>query len=371
MESAAFLTEAFCDKLGPAKVLHLYDPDAGLRAMVVIDNTACGPAIGGVRMAADVSTQEVARLARAMTLKNAAAGLPHGGGKSGIVADPKTADKPRLMRAFGRAIRNVLEYIPGPDMGTDEACMGYLFDETGRAIARPRVLGGIPLDEIGATGFGLAECTEVAASYCGFEIAGARVAIEGLGHVGRHTARYLEEKGARLVAASDTGGTIYHPEGLPVAELAAAKAKSGTLTAYGRGQRLSAAQVFTVSCDILVPAARPDSIHARNAAVIQAKLIVEGANIPTTPEADAILRQRGILVVPDFIANAGGAICGAVEFRRSSQSMAFQEIAERIRANTREVLERSRHEGIEPRRAALELAMAHVLAAQQYRRCYP
>src|SRR5262249_14548034 len=154
------------DELGPSMVVQLYDPSEGWRGVVIIDNTACGPSIGGIRMAPDVSTEEVARLARAMTLKNAAAGLPHGGGKSGIIADPKAVNKPRLVRSFARAIRTLVDYIPGPDMGTDEACMAWVHDEIGRAVGRPRVLGGIPLDHIGATGYGLARCAEVAAASC-------------------------------------------------------------------------------------------------------------------------------------------------------------------------------------------------------------
>ena len=132
MSVPTFTIEPYCDDLGPEKVVHVYEPQSGLRAIVVVDNTACGPAIGGVRLAADVSMDEVYRLARAMTLKNAAAGLPHGGGKAGIVADPHTTDKLRLVRAFARAIREIADYIPGPDMGTDEACMAWLFDEIGR-----------------------------------------------------------------------------------------------------------------------------------------------------------------------------------------------------------------------------------------------
>src|SRR5271169_213773 len=145
------MEEAFCfaDGLGPFKLTHIHRPSAGLKAVVAIDNIACGPAIGGVRISPDVSTEEAFRLARAMTLKNAAAGLPHGGGKSGIVADLHTADKPRLVRAFAHAIRAITDYIPGPDMGTDEVCMAWMFDEIGRAVGLPRVLGGIPLDEIG------------------------------------------------------------------------------------------------------------------------------------------------------------------------------------------------------------------------------
>lgn len=367
MPSTAFSIESYCDNLGPAKVVQLYDPEAGLRAVVVVDNTACGPALGGVRVAADVSIDEVVRLARAMTLKNAAAGLPHGGGKAGIAADPKTADKPRLFRALGRAIRELVDYIPGPDMGTDEGCMARLFDEIGRAAGIPRVLGGIPLDEVGATGYGLAQCAEVAAAHCGLALSGAKVAVEGFGSVGRHAARHLEQMGARLVAASDTRGAVYDPEGIRVEELIGIKAKTGSVTGYDRGQRLTAAQLFAIPCEILIPAARPDCIHAKNAAAIQARLILEGANIPATSQAETLLHERGVLVVPDFIANAGGVICAAVEYRRGSQATAFEQIADTIRRNTQEVLERSRRERIEPRRAALDMALKRVLEAQTYR----
>ena len=153
----------FADDLGPAKVVHIYDPKVQLKAVVAIDNVACGPSIGGIRMAPDVSATEAFRLARAMTLKNAAAGLPHGGGKSVIFGDPKIApeDKERLIRAFARGIRDLVEYIPGPDMGTDERCMAWIKDEIGRAVGLPREIGGIPLDEIGATGFGLKASVDV------------------------------------------------------------------------------------------------------------------------------------------------------------------------------------------------------------------
>jgi glutamate dehydrogenase/leucine dehydrogenase len=368
MSRADFPIADYCDDLGPAKVLHLWDPGSGLRGIVVVDNTACGPAIGGVRMAADVSTDEVFRLARAMTLKNAAAGLPHGGGKSGILADPRTADKERLVRAFARAIRDLSEYIPGPDMGTDETCMGWLEDEIGRAVGLPRVLGGIPLDEIGATGYGIAQSAEVAAAFADLKLAGARLAVEGFGNVGRHAARFLEERGVRLVAASDSGGTIHDPEGMPVAELEAVKKESGSVTAYPGGERLSREEIFALSCDILVPAARPDSIHEGNAARIQAKLILQGANIPATTEAETTLHRRGVVAVPDFIANAGGVICAAVEYRGGSQSDAFEEIAAKIRRNTEEVLKRSRGEKIEPRQAAMELARERVREAMGFRR---
>lgn len=367
MNHKSFTFEEYCDDLGPVKIVHLYDPACGLRGMVVVDNVACGPAMGGVRMAADVSIQEVCRLARAMTLKTAAAGLPHGGGKAGIVADPRTPDKARLIRAFARAIRDLVEYIPGPDMGTDETCMGWVYDEIGRAGGLPRVLGGIPLDQIGATGYGLAECAEVAAPFCKLNLKGAAMVIEGFGNVGRPAARFLEGKGVKLVAASDSQGTIYDPVGIPVAELTAVKAKSGSVMNYSKGQKLGKGDLFGLPCDILIPAARPDCIHKDNVESIQAKLILQGANIPATPEAETALHQRGIINVPDFIANAGGVICASVEYRGGNEAQALQDISQKIRRNTEEVLMRSEREGIEPRKASVELARERVRQAMTYR----
>jgi glutamate dehydrogenase/leucine dehydrogenase len=367
MASPIFAIESWCDDLGPEKVVHVHEPRCDLRGMVVVDNTACGPAIGGVRMAADVSLEEVFRLARAMTLKNAAAGLAHGGGKAGIVADPRSADKPRLLRAFARAIREIVDYIPGPDMGTDESCMGWVFDEIGRAVGLPRVLGGIPLDEIGATGYGLAQCAEVAAPFCGLRLQGATLAVEGFGNVGRPAALFLSKMGVRLVAASDSRGVVYNPEGIDVGELSAVKCQTGTVTAYKGGRKLTPPELLTLPCDILVPAARPDCIHAGNASAVRARLILQGANIPATQEAEALLHQRGVLVVPDFIANAGGVICAAVEFHGRTEAAAFEQIALKIRHNTQEVLRRSRDEGVEPRRAAVALARERVQAAMAFR----
>jgi glutamate dehydrogenase/leucine dehydrogenase len=186
-------------------VLHLYQPTLGMKAIVVVDNVACGPAIGGTRMAPDVSFEECFRLARAMTLKNAAAGLPHGGAKSVIFGDPlMDADlKEQWIRAFAQGIRGITDYIPGPDMGTNEAAMAFIKDEGGRSAGLPRELGGIPLDEIGATAFGLMVCADVAKEKVGMEFSGMRVAVQGFGAVGKHAARFLTEKGATIVAAAD------------------------------------------------------------------------------------------------------------------------------------------------------------------------
>ena len=187
--------------------------------MVAIDNVARGPSIGGIRMAPDVSAEEAFRLARAMTLKNRRLDLPHGGGKSVIFGDPKMdmAKKEQLIRAFARAIRDLVEYIPGPDMGTDERCMAWIKDEIGRAVGLPPEIGGIPLDEIGATGLDLKPASKRPDEILRLKLKGARVVVQGFGSVGKHAARFLgRRRDAILVAACDTHGTIYNPKGIDV-----------------------------------------------------------------------------------------------------------------------------------------------------------
>jgi len=360
----------WADEIGPAKVVHLHEPGVGLRAVVVIDNVACGPSIGGVRMAPDVTAEEAFRLARAMTLKNAAAGLPHGGGKSVVFGEPHmpAERKERLVRAFAAAIRDLTEYIPGPDMGTDERCMAWVHDEIGRAVGLPREIGGIPLDEIGATGFGLVSAGEVAREFCDLELRGARVAVQGFGNVGRHAARFLAERGAVLVAASDSGGCLLGPDGLDVEALDALKGEGRSVTDHGKGQRAEGDAILDVDCEIWVPAARPDVIDAGNQQRLKARLILQGANIPITSEAEATLHQRGVLSIPDFIANAGGVICASVEYHGGSQRQALETIDEKISANTRAVLEESQKSGALPRAAAAALAEERVRRAQALRR---
>ena len=358
------------DDLGPAKVVHVHSARAGLRGIVVVDDVACGPAIGGVRMAADAGLEECARLARAMTFKNAAAGLPHGGGKAVIVADPAMAAtaKEALVRAFAAAIRDVRDYIPGPDMGTDERAMAWILDEIGRAVGLPAELGGIPLDEIGATGFGLAIAAEVVEARGAIALAGARVAVQGFGSVGRHAARFLAERGARLVAASDSRGTLIDERGIDVAALIAHKAAGGAVADFAGGTKGDRDAIVGVDCDLWIPAARPDVLRADNVDDLRARLVIEGANIPATGEAEARLHARGVLVIPDFIANAGGVICAAVEYHGGTQGQAFAAIEERIRGNVAAVLDAAEAAGGTPREAAIALAEDRVRRAMALRR---
>jgi glutamate dehydrogenase (NAD(P)+) len=326
---------AFADELGPAKIIHVHEPGIGLRGTLVVDNVATGPSIGGLRMAPDVSTEECFRLARAMTLKNAAAGLAHGGGKSVLYGDPgmPLERKEPLVRAFACALRGEGDYIFGPDMGTDETCMAWVKEEVGRAVGLPREIGGIPLDELGATGFGLRHAVEVAAKHAGLELAGARVVVQGFGAVGIHAARFLAEQGCRLVAASDSKGGTTDPEGLDVAALIEHKRSGKSVADYPDGG-----------------------------------LVVPGANIAVTDGAARVLHERGVLCVPDFIANAGGVICAAMEYHGATRAAAFDAIEERICANTEAVLADSRRRGVLPGQAAVELATARVRKAMTLRR---
>jgi len=360
----------FADELGPAKVIHVHEPGLGLKGILVVDNVAAGPSIGGLRMAPDVSVAECARLARAMTLKNAAAGLAHGGGKSVVFADPRLPRerKEATIRAFAHALRNEADYIFGPDMGTDEACMAWVKDEIGRAVGLPREIGGIPLDEIGATGWGLAHAADVAARHIDLDMRGARVAIQGFGAVGRHAARFLTGRNAVLVAASDSHGTIHDPNGLDLGTLIPLKESGRSVRDYPGLDALDRDAIVDVECDIWIPAARPDVVREDNVERLKTRLVVQGANIPFTEGAERILHDRGVLVVPDFIANAGGVICAAMEYRGASQSAAFAAIEEKLRANTRLVIEAVAREGILPREAALRLAAGRVRKAMGNRR---
>jgi glutamate dehydrogenase (NAD(P)+) len=360
----------YVDELGPTRVIHVHEPTHGLKAVLVVDNVAAGPAIGGLRMAPDVSTRECARLARAMTLKNAAASLPHGGAKSVLFGDPRMRkdEKERLIRELACALAGERAYIFGPDMGTDEECMAWVKDEIGRAVGLPREIGGIPLDEIGATGRGLAHVVDVALAYCSFPLQGARLVIQGFGSVGRHAARFLTARGAVLVGAADSKGTIHNPDGLDLDELSQLKVEGRSVIDYPHGKKLKRNAVVDLQCDIWIPAARPDVVHEDNVQRLHTRLVVQGANIPFTYGAERVLHGRGVLVVPDFIANAGGVICAAMEYQGASQTAALQTIEEKLRNNTRQVLEAARSQGVPPRDAALSLAVERVKRAMALRR---
>jgi glutamate dehydrogenase/leucine dehydrogenase len=359
------------DDLGPETVCFFRLP-IGAEGIVVVDNLTLGSAIGGVRLAPSVTATEVARLARAMTIKNAVAGLPHGGGKAGIRASGALSivDKERVVRAFAQAIRDLCGYIPGPDMGTNETAMAWIHDEIGRAVGLPSVIGGIPLDEIGATGYGVAECASALELAGRLSLVGARVAVQGFGAVGRHAAMQLQTRGARVVGVSDSSGAVHDPEGLNVRELVDFT-QSRPIVEYDGAKPIPRDDLLTVDCDVLVPAAVPDAVHEGNADLVQATVILQGANLPVTAAAEAMLAKRGVLSVPDVIANAGGVICAALEYRGGLRTQAFAEISERIRANTSELLDRlSKQNDLLPSEAAVMMARTRLDSASVFRRSF-
>jgi|SaaInl7_135m_RNA_FD_contig_31_27562_length_1835_multi_10_in_0_out_0_2 glutamate dehydrogenase (NAD(P)+) len=360
----------FHDEFGPHKVIRVYEPKLDLYGALVVDNIAAGPSIGGLRMAPDVTIGECFRLARAMTLKNAAAGLPHGGGKSVLASDPRmpAGQKEARIRAFACALASEEGYIFGPDMGTDEQCMAWVRDEIGRAVGLPRVIGGIPLDELGATGFGLMHSIQAALPFIGLTLDGARMAVQGFGSVGMHAARFLAEKGTILVAASDSDGAVANPGGLDVAALIAHKRAGGSVSTFAGGQACERDAIIAVECDIWIPAARPDVVTIDNVDQLQTRIVAQGANIPLTEAAEKRLHERGVLCLPDFIANAGGVICAAMEYHGVGETAAFAEIADRIAHNTDEMLSRSKADNTTPRQAALDMAIVRLRAAMSTRR---
>jgi glutamate dehydrogenase (NAD(P)+) len=341
-----------------------------LKGILVVDNVATGPAIGGLRMASDVSLEECFRLARAMTLKNAAAGLPHGGGKSVMIADPRMPieDKEQMIRAFACALQGETDYIFGPDMGTNEECMAWIQDEIGRCVGLPRNLGGIPLDKLGATAYGLMVAAQVAEDYVDFSLKGSRLVVQGFGAVGKNVARFLADHGVILVGAADIGGTIYNPDGLDIAALSELSESGHSVCEYPLGESMGLDDIINLDCDIWIPAARPDVLTEYNIDEFKAKLVLQGANIAATPKAEQMLHQRGVLCIPDIIANAGGVICASMEYSGATQCAAFEAIEEKIRYNTRTVIDDSIQNKISPRQAACTMATRRVKSAMENRR---
>ncbi|MCD6522642.1 MAG: Glu/Leu/Phe/Val dehydrogenase [Candidatus Diapherotrites archaeon] len=362
------------DEFGPEKIFQVYDPVSGMKGFVVIDNTVLGPGKGGIRMTPSVDLDEVVRLARAMTWKCSLAGLPFGGAKSGIIADAKKISakkKKEIVEAFARAVSCVCpsEYVAAPDMYMAEEEMAIIAKtlKTRKACTgKPRRMGGIP-HEIGSTGWGVFEAARVAAPYAGIDLRGATVAVEGFGNVGSFAARFLWEAGAKPVAVSDSHGVIYNKEGLDFERLVKVKKEKRTVVAYKPGKVLPCPKIKFVNADILVTAAIPDLVKMKDVKRMKFKLIVEGSNIPMKPEVEYALAKRGVLVVPDFVANAGGVISSYVEYKGGKEKEVFPLISKIIRKNTRRVVTEALKKGEAPRRIAMRIARDRIL--KRRRRC--
>jgi glutamate dehydrogenase (NAD(P)+) len=338
-------------------------------------------------MRAGVTLAEVSDLARTMSHKMAVLDIPYGGAKSGIDFDPSSPMAPAVLRAFIDAIKPFIaeRYATGADLGTHEdeiiaACQlvglshplqaGFK-SEGGAGLNRVKqalalTSEGVPITELMA-GYGVAECTMEAADVIGLSLQGARLAMQGFGNVGGAAARYLDRVGIKLVAVADIEGAIIDEQGLDIQHLLSIRDRLGHIdrSRLRRGVRLAPeVDWLTSEVEIVIPAAIGNAIRADNQAGIRCRLLVEAANNPLTADAEAALEQRGVTVVPDFVANAAAAFlfCGLLENRlQPNLDSVFSETRRQLRTTTRELLERARSERVSSRRAAEEIAEARML----------
>ena len=352
---------------------------------------AMGPTKGGVRYAPGVSLGECAALAMWMTYKCALLGLPFGGAKGGVRCDPNRLSGDELERLTRRYAAEILPLIgpdrdvPAPDMATGEREMAWIMDTYSQQVGypvpevvtgKPVVLGGTA-GRRAATGLGAVFCIEAALEHLGMDLRGLRIVIQGLGNVGAVMAQELHARGARIVALSDVTGGLADPRGLDVGGVLAWVAGQRFLRGCPHGDEVGRQEVLEVPCDVLVPAALERQITAENAGRIECRLIAEAANGPTTPEADAILAGRGILVLPDVLVNAGGVTVSYFEWVQDQQKFFWgeDEVTTRLERLLRtafdRVIETSGRRGIDWRMAALSVAIERVAEALRLRTVYP
>jgi len=300
---------------------------------------AVGPAKGGIRFHQDVNADEVRALSMWMSIKTSVIGLPYGGGKGGIIVNPKLLSEnelERLSRGYVRALWQLIgpnQDIPAPDVNTTPQIMAWMTDEYERIVGRnaPGVFTGKPLAVGGslgrneATGRGTVMMVRAAALHLGISLKGARVAIQGFGNAGTFAGLLLEELGAVVVAVSDSRGGIHNPAGFKVADVIAHKQATGSVRGFAGTSNIDQVSVLTVDCEVLIPAALENQIDAPVAELIKARIIAEAANGPTTPDGDAVLDRRRIFVIPDILANAGGVTVSYFEWVQNQSAYYWTE----------------------------------------------
>jgi len=354
-------------------------------------NTSRGPGKGGVRFHQDVTLSEVMALAAWMSIKNAAVNVPYGGAKGGIRVDPRQLSRGELERVTRRYTSEIgiiigpTKDIPAPDVNTNEQVMAWMMDTysmnegataSGVVTGKPLALGG-SLGRREATGRGVFTVGQEAAQHIGLDIAKARIAVQGFGNVGGTAAKLFAQAGATVVAVQDHGGTVYQASGLDVPALLRHVGEHGSVKGFTPAETLPDAQFWGVDCDILIPAALEQQITAANAHQIQARMVIEGANGPTTPEADDILHERGILVVPDVIANAGGVTVSYFEWVQDFSSFFWSEddINTRLVRIMREafaaIWQVADEHRVSLRTATFIVACTRILQARELRGLYP
>jgi len=362
------------DDFGPEYVLEIYDVHLGMRGFLVIDNTALGPGKGGLRMTGNLTAGEIFRLARTMTWKNALVGIPFGGAKSGIVWDSSRAKdyelKKKLIQSFARAIRPLIpnKYIAGPDINTGKREMRWFAE----AVKSWEAATGKPDDfckgrkcglphELGSTGFGVAHAARVAAELMNLSIYGATVAIHGFGNVGTFTYRFLNDMGAVIVAIADSRGAIFRKEGLERDKMERIIRENKRINAYSAAEHISHEEFWKIPVDILIPASVTDVINDGNKNLINAKIIVEGANIPMQERIEEEFLQKGVFIVPDFVANSGGVISSYAEYKGYTSKKMFAIVERKVTQAARVVLREAIKRNTNPRLVGLEIAKEKVL----------
>ena len=354
-------------------------------------NLARGPAKGGLRYSPIVSLDEVRALAMWMTWKSAVVNLPYGGAKGGVIVDPKSLSEgelENLTRRYATEISIVIgpnEDIPAPDMGTDPQIMAWIMDtismhrgytEAGIVTGKPVAVGGT-LGRLEATGRGLLYIAQQVARQHNVALEGATVAVQGFGNVGAVAAQLLMKAGAKVVAVSDASGGIYNGAGLKIDSLLAYQKDRAPLSTAPGGDRITNEELLSLPVDFLVPAALEGQLNGENAGDIRARFVIEGANGPTTPEADAILAENGAFVVPDVLANAGGVIVSYFEWVQDLQFYFWEEneVNEKLhKVITRayaDVAATAAQRGISMREAAMVLGVGRVVEATKLRGIYP
>jgi glutamate dehydrogenase (NAD(P)+) len=357
----------------------------------VVHNVTRGPAKGGIRYHPNVTHDEIKALAMGMTWKCALMGLPFGGAKGGVVCDPKVltvGELERLTRRYTTEIINEIgpeKDIPAPDIGTDAQVMAWIFDTysmnvghsvLGVVTGKPLALGG-SVGRDGATARGVLYCIRTALQKEGRRFPDTRVAIQGFGNVGRNLARLLAEEGARVVALSDSNGAVVNSYGLDVPAAIVHKAEHGVLAGLPGADEATNEELLELECDVLVPAALEQAISADNAPRVRAHMVCEAANSPTTPGADEILEDRGVLVLPDVLANAGGVVVSYFEWVQGLQEYFWKEYE--VNAKLNDIVVRAFEEtwsarerlGTSMRTAAYGLAVLRVAEATTTRGLYP
>lgn len=367
---------AFLDKWGPEKIIQVYDPETPMQGILVIDNTVLGPGKGGIILSPTLTPLMVFKLARTMTWKCTLAEIPFGGAMSGIRANPYEIDKIKYIKAFAQKIAPFipLRYIAGPDLHVGEKEIAAFVETIGDlqgATGKPEKLGGIP-HEVGITGFGLGIALETGLKilhdslHLPNSVSETKIAIQGFNTLGLGVARYLNAKKSTIVAINDYWGTIYQPEGIDIRKaekFSYATSERQSIKNYRAGSILDRDDIFNVDCDIFVTCAECDLINRDTYKQIKAKYIVEGANNCITAEAEKKLFERGAIILPDFLASAGGVIGSYAEYRKMDVASAFSLIETKIKKNTQFVIEKALDADLVPRKVAIEIAQQRILDA--------